>query len=153
MMEGLGLVHFLHRAHASVQVEVGAGLFPDHKIGPLCMHHPHWSIHLMSPPHTLILCIHANYTAIQPSDRGSLQIQLRTSVHNDTCAIVITKLYGNFLNVSNWITGRCNFGGFLHRIEAVWSVEARPYVVRKGVLPPPENFAWFVHFVCCWLNH
>eukprot|EP00731_Ephydatia_muelleri_P017721 Em0010g819a len=24
------LVHFLHRAHASVQVEVGAGLFPDH---------------------------------------------------------------------------------------------------------------------------
>ena len=24
------LVHFLHRAHASVQVEAGAGLFPDH---------------------------------------------------------------------------------------------------------------------------
>ena len=24
------LVHFLHRTHASVQVEVGAGLFPDH---------------------------------------------------------------------------------------------------------------------------
>ena len=24
------LVHFLHRAHASVQVEVGAGLFPNH---------------------------------------------------------------------------------------------------------------------------
>eukprot|EP00731_Ephydatia_muelleri_P017425 Em0010g523a len=24
------LVHFLHRAHASVQVDVGAGLFPDH---------------------------------------------------------------------------------------------------------------------------
>ena len=23
-------MHFLHRAHASVQVEVGAGLFPDH---------------------------------------------------------------------------------------------------------------------------
>ena len=24
------VVHFLHRAHASVQVEAGAGLFPDH---------------------------------------------------------------------------------------------------------------------------